>query len=238
MTTDTAPATPAEPAGARWSLDGLNRILGGLGLFGLAIIAGIISYQHGLEVAREAGAHGIVAYLVPLVADLLIATSSLSILDAARNGGDWPVFAWIALVVGVIGTVVMNVAAAWGSGFWPCLLNGGVPVALILSYEALMEMIRRARKRATGETTPGHPETTGNQCPHRVAMTADYAPVAAYFHARDCEGNAPSLRQHAEAWGINRAKLSERIREIEQPAEAPAPEPVPEPVLNGSGATR
>jgi hypothetical protein len=215
-----------------WSIDGISRVLGGLGLLGLALITGVISYQHGLEVARMAGAVGIVAYLVPLVADLMIATSSLSILDAARNGGGKPVFAWISLVFGALGTVVMNVAAAWGSGLWPCLLNGGVPVALILSYEALMEMIRRARQRALGDDEPDQPEANLNQCPHLPAKTADDAPVVAFLHARDCMDERPTLRQHAATWGVNRATLSERLKKIEEPTES---EPAREPVLNGSG---
>lgn len=225
MTTE---SLTTEPAGRRWTMDGANRLLGGLGLLSLAIITGIISYQHGLEVARAHGAVGVVAYLVPLVADLMIATSSLSILDAARNGGDAPVFAWIGLVVGVVVTVVMNVAAGWDGGWGSRLLNAVAPVALILSYEALMEMIRRARRRALGEDEPSHPDVVPYQCPHTPAMVAEDAPIVAFFHARDCEGTRPSLRQHAEAWGINRTKLSDRIKEIEQPPARPSAEPVPE----------
>jgi hypothetical protein len=234
----TPPVVPETGAAATtkpvWSIDGVNRALGGLGLFGLAIIAGIISYQHGLEVAREAGAAGLVAYLVPLVADLLIATSSLSILDAARNGGDRPVFAWIALVVGVIGTVVMNVAAAWGKGLWPCLLNGGVPVALILSYEALMEMVRRARKLADAKENPGHSDPASGQCPHLPAMAAEQAPLIAFLHARDCDGSKPTLRQYAKDWSISRTTLSDMVKRADGITESVQ---MPEPSLNGSAAT-
>jgi hypothetical protein len=223
-------ASEATPGG--WSIDGAVLFLGGLMLAGLAIITGIISYQHGLEVAREAGATGIVAYLIPLVADLLIAASSLTILDANRNGGGRPVFAWVSLAVGIVVTVVMNVAAAWGSGFWPCLLNAVAPVALILSYETLMSMIRRHRARTLGVDGVSHPEAAVNQCPHLPAMVADEAPVIAYLHARDCDGSRPSLRQHAKDWDLSRNTLSERLKKIEQPTE---PEPAPEPALNGSG---
>jgi hypothetical protein len=137
-------------------------------------------------------------------------------------------------VVGVIGTVVMNVAAAWGSGLWPCLLNGGVPVALILSYEALMEMVRRARNRAQGEADLNQPETGAGQCPHLPAMAAEDAPLIAFLHSRDCDGDRPSLRQHAKDWNISRTTLSEMVKKADGSS---APDPAPEPVLNGSAAS-
>lgn len=235
MNTPETPATePAESAAAGWSVDGAVLFLGGLMLAGLAVITGIISYQHGLDVARAAGAVGIVAYLIPLVADLLIAASSLSILDASRHGGGRPLFAWVSLAVGIVVTVVMNVAAAWSHGWAPRLLNAVAPVALILSYETLMSMIRRHRARALGEDTPSHSEVTSSQCPHMPAKTAEDAAVVAYFHAKDCEGSRPSQRQLAEFFGINRAKLSELIKKAEEPS---TPTAAPEPSLNGSGAT-
>jgi hypothetical protein len=228
----TAAPTAMEPASSGWSIDGAVLILGGLMLFGLAAITGVISYQHGLEVTRAAGAVGIVVYLVPLVADLLIAASSLSILDAARHGGGRPVFAWISLVVGVVVTVVMNVAAAWHHGTGPRLLNAVAPVALILSYETLMSMIRRARDRALAKVEPNQPEAVLNQCPHLPAKTAEDAPVVAFLHARDCMDERPTLRQHAATWGVNRAALSERLKKVEEPTESG---PAREPALNGSG---
>lgn len=233
------PATPAPdeaspaPASPRWAIDGVNRTLGGLGLLGLAVITGIISYQHGLEVARAAGAHGIVAYLVPLVADLMIATSSLSILDAARNGGTAPLFAWIGLVVGVVVTVVMNVAAGWSGGWGPRLLNAVAPVALILSYEALMEMIRRHRNSGENDDDPSQPDATVNQCPHAPAMSAEDAAVVAYFHIKDCVGGKPSQRQLAASFDVSRTTLSQRIKDIEA---TPEPEQRREPVVASAGA--
>ena len=66
-----------------------------------------------------------------------------------------------------------------------------------------------------------------------AAMAADEAPVIAFLHARDCDGSRPSLRQHADLWGMSRNTLSERLKKIEPPVE---PEPPREPSLNGSAA--
>lgn len=229
---NTTELTAPEATAGRWSIDGAVLFLGGLMLAGLAVITGVISYQHGLEVARTAGAVGIVAYLIPLVADLLIAASSLSILDANRHGNDWPLFAWLSLGVGIVVTVVMNVAAAWSQGNGPRLLNAVAPVALILSYETLMAMIRRHRKRAHGGGEPGHSEAPADQCPHIPAETPEQAAVIAFLHARDCDGSRPTLRKHAEDWGIHRNRLSELVKKVDEPHED---KPAPEPSLNGSG---
>ena len=57
--------------------DGSIRFLAGLSLAALAAITGIVSYLHALTVVYLTGSAGLVAYLIPFVADLMIVTASL-----------------------------------------------------------------------------------------------------------------------------------------------------------------
>lgn len=196
-----------------------TRVLGGLTLGALAAITAVISYQHGLEVVRATGTSGFVAYLVPVVADLMIFASSLALLDAAQRDQPRPPLAACSLAFGIVATVAMNVASGWHHGVGGALVSALAPVALVLSYETLMGMVRRGRQIA--ETEP--PEATAEQppaCPHGVAQGVEEAALAAFLHARDCEGARPSQRQVAEAFGINRNRLGTLIREHDQPPPA------------------
>ena len=77
--------------------DGSIRFLAGLSLAALAAITGIVSYLHALTVVHITGSAGLVAYLIPFVADLMIVTASLAILDAIRHHAPnhrWPWFRW------------------------------------------------------------------------------------------------------------------------------------------------
>ena len=66
------------------------RFLAGLSLAALAAITGIVSYLHALTVVYLTGSAGLVAYLIPFVADLMIVTASLAILDAIRHHAPKP----------------------------------------------------------------------------------------------------------------------------------------------------
>ncbi|MFC4052892.1 hypothetical protein ACFOY4_24655 [Actinomadura syzygii] len=51
-----------------------------------AAITAVISSQHGLDVVRATGTGGLVAYLIPVLSDLMIFASSPTLLDAAQRG--------------------------------------------------------------------------------------------------------------------------------------------------------
>ena len=76
--------------------DGSIRFLAGLSLAALAAITGIVSYLHALTVVYLTGSAGLVAYLIPFVADLMIVTVSLAILSmqsaTTRPNHRWPWF--------------------------------------------------------------------------------------------------------------------------------------------------
>ncbi|MFI0484910.1 DUF2637 domain-containing protein [Actinomadura sp. 9N215] len=202
------------------------RLMGGFTLGALAAITAVISYQHGLEVVRATGTRGFVAYLVPVVADLMIFASSLALLDAAQRGQPRPPLAVVSLAFGICSTVAMNVASGWHHGYGGALVSALAPVALVLSYETLMGMVRRGHQIV--EDRPA--EATGEQplaCPHGVAEGVEDAALVAFLHARDCLGAEPSRRQVADAFGINRNRLGALVRDHDEPP-ADEVEPVTE----------
>jgi hypothetical protein len=187
--------------------DGRIRLIAGLALFALAAITAIVSYLHALAVVRSVGNTGAVAYLIPFVADLMIVSASMALLEAARNSAIKPALAIVSLVFGIGATLAMNVAAGWHHGSAGALVAALPPVALVLSLETLIGLVRRSRERGVSPDH-GQAETWPGQCPHQVAMAADDAVVSAYLHGRDCNGEAPSQRQLAAQFGISRARAA------------------------------
>jgi hypothetical protein len=204
--------------------DRVIRLTAGLGLAALAVITAIVSYLHGLAVVRSTGSTGAVAYLIPFVADLMIITASMALLEAARSGGIKPKLAIVSLMVGIGSTVAMNVVAGLGHGTGGALVASLPPVALVLSLETLMGLVRRAR----AGSQPGHPRAAASQCQHGAASTADAAAVAAFLHGRDCLGSQPSQRQLSAAFGISRPKVAELVGSLNgqhrQDTENPLPD--------------
>jgi len=158
-------------------------------------------------VVRSVGNTGALAYLIPFVADLMIISSSMALLEAARNSAAKPALAIVSLVFGSGATLAMNVAAGWHHGSAGALVAALPPLALVLSLETLMGLVRRSRERSV-PPDPGQAGPEPGHCPHQVAMTADDAVISAYLHARDCVGDTPSQRQLAAQFGVSRARVA------------------------------
>ncbi len=184
--------------------------MAGLALAALAAITATVSYLHALAVVRSTGSTGLVACLIPFVADLMIITASLALLEAARNGGSKPKLAIVSLLVGIGSTVAMNVVAGLAHGVGGALVASLPPVALVLSLETLMGLVRRAR--AGGQ--PGRVQATAGKCPHRVAGSADEAVLTAYLHGRDCLDEPPSQRHLASQFGVPRTKVAALVSSV------------------------
>jgi len=184
--------------------DGSIRFLAGLSLAALAAITGIVSYLHALTVVHLTGSAGLVAYLIPFVADLMIVTASLAILDAIRHRAPKPPLAMVSLVTGIGSTLAMNIVAGLHISAGGALVAALPPVAFVLSLETLMGIVRLAR---AGDGV-SHLTATGGQCPHQVAMSAEDAVVTAYLHARDCLGEPVSQRQLSATFGVPRPKVA------------------------------
>jgi hypothetical protein len=184
--------------------DGSIRFLAGLSL---AAITGIVSYLHALTVVHLTGSAGLVAYLIPFVADLMIVTASLAILDAIRHRAPKPPLAMVSLVTGIGSTLAMNIVAGLHTSAGGALVAALPPVAFVLSLETLMGIVRLAR---AGEGA-SHLTATDGQCPHQVAMPAEDAIVTAYLHARDCLGE-PVSQRHRRPWEQHVLKTRHRLR--------------------------
>ena len=105
--------TATDRAARTSAADSRIRLVAGLALFALAAITAIVSYLHALAVVRAVGNTGAVAYLIPFVADLMIVSASMALLEAARNSAGKPALAIVCLIFGISATLAMNVAAGW-----------------------------------------------------------------------------------------------------------------------------
>jgi len=200
--------------------DSRIRLVAGLALAALAVITAIVSYLHALAVVRATGSTGAVAYLIPFVADLMLVSASMALLEASRNAGTRPPLAVVSLVFGIGATLAMNVAAGWHHGTAGALVAALPPVALVLSLETLLGLVRRARQRTADGSSPATP----GQCPHLVAVSADEAVMTAFLHGRDCLGDQPSQRRLAETFGLPRARVAALVGPLNGQPEAPASE--------------
>jgi hypothetical protein len=144
--------------------DKLIRAATALVVITVALFAAIVSYSHAYDLGRTHGQSGVAARLLPLSIDGLILAGSLILLHEARNQrpGYW--LARLALWLGIAATLGANVA--YGAAFGPlgALLSGWPAVSFIISTEALMGLVRRARGAAdvaaAADVEPG-PDVAG-----------------------------------------------------------------------------
>lgn len=183
----------------------------------VSAITGIVSYRHGLDVARATGSAGLVAYLIPLVPDLLIAMSSVTLVEAARRGAR-PLAAMAALAAGIGWTVAQNIAGGWHGGTGGRLIAAGIPLALVATFECLVWLLRHARA-AVPEPPAGQP-----QPPARLSAEAALRALLA----------SQSQRQLEAMLGVPRSRVQAWARQVADPAAEQSPEPVPA-AVNGAG---
>lgn len=191
-----------------------RRICAVITLTALSAITGVVSYEHGLQVVRLVGNAGLVAFLVPLVPDLMIVTASLTLLEASSLGARRPAMSMLTLVAGIGWTVAMNVAAGWRNGPGGALIAAGIPLAFVLTFESLLWLFRSGRREDASALAM-------SACDHQPPLSLDDAIRAAYPVLQ-------SQRLVAEAFGVSKGK-------VQSVTTRPA---VDEPVavsMNGSG---
>lgn len=110
----------------------------------LSVVAAVVSYRHAYEVVTTYGESGLTALMVPLTIDGLIFASSMVLLDAARRGMPVPKLARFTLGLGILATLGANVATGLAHGPVGAVVAAWPAVALVLSYEMLMGIVRRA----------------------------------------------------------------------------------------------
>jgi hypothetical protein len=187
------------------------RVVGWLALSGVSLIAGIASYFHALAVVQAAGATPPVSYLVPALADLVILGASADLLAASRAGHGRPRLTMVALGVGIVVTLAMNVAAGWHHGPGGRLVAGWPALAFTLALESLAGLVRRGRGGVSVPPVPAAPDSPAG-CGHGVSETREERIVDAFLHLRDCLGAEPSFRDLGRAFGIHHDTAGQLVK--------------------------
>jgi uncharacterized protein DUF2637 len=131
----------AQPAVAATA--GVRRVTT-LAVVAVAAVAAIASYDHQRLLAEMAG-EGWRAWALPISVDGLVLAASMTMLVRRRAGLAAGGLAWTALLLGGAASVFANVAAADPTAVgrvvaaWP-------PVALLISYELLLQQVRSPRR--------------------------------------------------------------------------------------------
>lgn len=207
--------TPASPSSGQAAAARSSWLPAGVALAAaVSAITGIVSYKHGLDVARSTGNGGLVAILIPLVPDLLIAMSSVTLVEASRRRKR-PVTAMLALLAGIGWTVAQNIAGGWHGGVGGRLIAAGIPLALVATFESLLWLLRHSRVPVAA------PPASHSQ--PAAPLTAEAALRALLA--------SQSQRQLAELLEVPRSRVQAWARQVA----APVSETAPEPSLNGSG---
>ena len=135
------------------AMSGADRVIRwstALAVLGVALIAGVVSYEHASGLVRAHGEGGWTARLIPLTVDGLIYASSMVMLDSAQRGVPVPVLARWLLGLGIAATLAANVAHGLGHGPVGAAVAAWPAVALVGSYELLMMVIRSSYAASDG----------------------------------------------------------------------------------------
>jgi hypothetical protein len=122
----------------------LARVLTGLAVLAVAVIAAAVSFAHIQSLALAHGYTADTARLLPLSVDGLIVASSLTLLTEARAHRDAPGLARFGLVLGIAGTLAANVAYGAHYGIVGAVVNAWPAAAFIVATEILIGQMSRA----------------------------------------------------------------------------------------------
>ncbi|MFI9558902.1 DUF2637 domain-containing protein [Nonomuraea endophytica] len=220
----------------------------------VAIVGTAISSWHAYELVRSGGEPAPVALGYPFLIDGVIFMASMVVLMYSRRGQRAPLLAWVALILGALITLAVNVAQAWDGGALSRLVSAIPPLAVIGSYELLMKQIRLAAAdavKASAEEPASHPQPPAEEVaeipptPAPVARTLAEAVLA-------LRATGEPIRAVARAFDIPRSRVEAIIRQAEdggheaayEPADAEVDELIerlrddqPPPPVNGTAVT-
>jgi hypothetical protein len=173
----------------------------------VAAVAASFSYLHALEVVGEHSRPSIMNNGSPLTVDGLICSGSMVLLNDARRGLDAHPLAWFALGLGIAATLTVNVVSGLAYGPAGAVISAWSAVALILSCELLMIIVRRSAvtERAAPVADPAVPEPPAefNGHGHKAAEI---------FAADIASGTVPGVRRIRSALGVGQPR-AQQIRE-------------------------
>ena len=173
------------------------RVLTGLAVLAVAVVAGIVSFTH---IETLALAHGYTlgtARLLPVSVDGLIVAASLACLTEAGARGHASRLSRAGLALGILATLAANVAAEAHFGIVGALVNAWPAIAFIVASEILLRMLRPTRDvpsaSAAAETVAAMP-TPPVAAPETVADTVPDVPQDGPLDAYTDEDTAPAMR--------------------------------------------
>ena len=123
--------------------DKFVRVLTGLAVLAVAVIAAIVSFSHIEILALSHGQPIWDAQFLPVSVDGLLVVSSLTLLAEARAHRSAPCLARAGLVFGVIATVAANVVFGVHAGPVGAVISAWPAVAFIVCTEILVAQMRR-----------------------------------------------------------------------------------------------
>lgn len=171
----------------------------------VAAVAASFSYLHALEVVGEHSRPSIMNNAFPLTVDGLIYAGSMVLLNDARRDLDAHPLAWFALGLGIAATLTVNVVSGLAYGTVGAIVAAWPAVALILSYELLMIIVRRS-----ASTVPEQPAGTTEQA---APEQAEQAPLPAKVPGELNGTGHAALELFADELAAGRAPGVGRIRE-------------------------
>jgi hypothetical protein len=135
--------TGYEPA-ATAGMDRAIRVSTAIAVLAVAGVAAYVSYWHAYAVVCAHGGTGVTARLEPATIDGLVYASSMVNLYAARHRLPVPSLARWLLALGIVATLVANMAQGWSHGPVGSAIAAWPAVSLVGSYELLVWIIRTA----------------------------------------------------------------------------------------------
>lgn len=184
----------------------------------LAAVAAVVSYRHAYEVITAHGETGWVAYLVPLTIDGLIFASSMVLLDCARRSLEVPTLARLTLALGIAATLAANVMHGLAHGPIGAVVAAWPAVALVLSYELLMGLIRRSANAT-------HVSDLVEAVPANQEHVTDLPPVPELVEVHEPAVPAQAETPHLSDEDLERLLLDDDAAEVEvQPVPVPGPD--------------
>ncbi|MET7329507.1 DUF2637 domain-containing protein [Nonomuraea sp. NPDC005650] len=125
----------------------------------VAAVAAWVSYWHAVAVIERYGAEDeLSAHLVPATVDGMIYSSSMVLLWCARYRLAVPALARWALALGVAATLAANILHGIEKGPLAAALAAWPAIALVISYELIMWVVRSGREIADRTHDSGQPE--------------------------------------------------------------------------------
>ncbi|HET9081668.1 MAG TPA: DUF2637 domain-containing protein [Trebonia sp.] len=177
--------------------DKAARMLAGLAVLTVAVIAAIVSFSHIETLALSHGQPIWDARFLPVSVDGMLVVSSLTLLADARARRPAPGLARAGLVLGVVATVAANVVFGVHAGPVGAVISAWPAVAFIVATEILVGQMRRAggipsyedtAKTVAAPLSPAVPPDAPQSVP---VATVSPAPVGTQGTVADGEQGVP-----------------------------------------------